>query len=247
MSVLLNPYALGAGVVTDPSFSSVVLLVGGNGVDASTSFTDESSFAHALTANGNAQVDTAQSVFGGASILLDGSGDWVSAGDSAHWDMGSGEFTVEGFVMFASGTAADRAIVGQWDVFDPAFGVSTTSGGRFDFSVYDPAVGLRRANANFVTAANTWYYFCGQRILGSPDTVSLHTGVPGGTATQLASQTIVNGHALGNSGEQMRIGAFGGSSRQYLNGWVDEVRVTKGVARYGTGSFSVPTAAFPRS
>jgi len=30
----------------------------------------------------------------------------------------------------------------------------------------------------------------------------------------------------------------------YLNGWIDEMRITKGVARYG-GDFTPPTAAFP--
>lgn len=32
-----------------------------------------------------------------------------------------------------------------------------------------------------------------------------------------------------------------------MNGWLDEVRITKGVARYSLDSgFAVPTAAYPR-
>ncbi len=36
--------------------------------------------------------------------------------------------------------------------------------------------------------------------------------------------------------------------KHFLIGWLDELRITKGVARYASdGGFTVPTAAFPRS
>jgi hypothetical protein len=86
---------------TDPNFASVVLLVGFDGSDGSTTFTDESGAAHALTAVGNVQVDTAQSKFGGASGLFDGAGDAITAADSAAWHFGTGDFTVEAWVRFS--------------------------------------------------------------------------------------------------------------------------------------------------
>jgi len=57
--------------------SSTKLLSHCNGADTSTSFPDSSFSAHSVTANGNAQVDTAESQFGGASALFDGSGDFL--------------------------------------------------------------------------------------------------------------------------------------------------------------------------
>ena len=40
------------------------------------------------------------------------------------------------------------------------------------------------------------------------------------------------------------LGIFGGNA---LDGWLDEVRITKGIARYKTDrGFTAPTAAFPR-
>lgn len=39
-----------------------------DGADGSTTFTDSSAGAHTITAHGNVQIDTAQSVFGGASV-----------------------------------------------------------------------------------------------------------------------------------------------------------------------------------
>jgi hypothetical protein len=39
-------------------------------------------------------------------------------------------------------------------------------------------------------------------------------------------------------------GIFGGAQ---LDGWIDELRITKGTARYASdGGFSVPSAAFQR-
>ena len=55
--------------------------------------------------------------------------------------------------------------------------------------------------------------------------------------------------ALVNNGTSLYVGqeqSGGGSSR--FRGHLDEMRITKGVARYGSGSgFTPPTAAFPRS
>src|SRR3990167_9675179 len=71
------------------------LLLHCDGVDAATSFPDVSASAHTVTANGNAQVDTAQSKFGGASLIVDGTGDYLSVPDHADWDFGTGDFTVD--------------------------------------------------------------------------------------------------------------------------------------------------------
>ena len=65
-----------------------VALLHMDGADTSTTFTDES--GKTWTANGNAQIDTAQSVFGGASGLFDGTGDYLSASDHADWQLDGG-------------------------------------------------------------------------------------------------------------------------------------------------------------
>jgi len=66
-------YRKGGAAGGDPEWANVLSLVHFNGADASTSFPDEK--PNTWTANGNVQVDTAQSVFGGASGLFDGNGD----------------------------------------------------------------------------------------------------------------------------------------------------------------------------
>ena len=59
------------------------LILAMNGSDGSTTFTDTSAYSRSVTANGNAQISTAQSVFGGASALFDGSGDYLTIADAS--------------------------------------------------------------------------------------------------------------------------------------------------------------------
>jgi hypothetical protein len=59
-------------VPVDPQFGSVSLLLHGDGTNGSTTITDNSPTPKTVTAVGNAQISTAQSKFGGASILFDG-------------------------------------------------------------------------------------------------------------------------------------------------------------------------------
>jgi len=66
--------------------SSIKLILSFDGTDGATSVTDESQSAHTVIFNGNAQLDTAQKKFGTASLLLDGTGDYLTVPDSSDWD-----------------------------------------------------------------------------------------------------------------------------------------------------------------
>jgi hypothetical protein len=78
-----------------------------DGSDASTTITDSNSggSAHTWTAAGNAQIDTAQYKFGGASGLFDGTGDWVTTPDHADFTLGSSDFTID---LLVSGECGKR-------------------------------------------------------------------------------------------------------------------------------------------
>jgi hypothetical protein len=61
-------------------------------------------------------------------------------------------------------------------------------------------------------------------------------------ASNTFTQTMQNGTGV------MGIGRVPTFTTFDLNGWLDEIRITKGVARYASDSgYTVPTAAFPRS
>ena len=61
----------------DPYYGNVSLLLYGDGANGSTTITDSSPTPKTVTAVGNAQISTAQSKFGGASIAFDGAGDYL--------------------------------------------------------------------------------------------------------------------------------------------------------------------------
>src|SRR5690606_29617491 len=67
------------------------------GSDGSATFTDSNigGAAKTWTANGNAQIDTAQSKFGAASGLFDGTGDYITTPDHNDFTLGSSDFTID--------------------------------------------------------------------------------------------------------------------------------------------------------
>ena len=73
-----------------------------NGEDGSSSFPDDSGHSRTITRVGTAQVDTAQSKFGGAALLCDGNSDYLSVTDFTELDLGSADFTFDFWVKFAS-------------------------------------------------------------------------------------------------------------------------------------------------
>lgn len=231
----------GGGGGGDENFASTVLLLGFDGADGATATSDESAVARgAPTFNGNAQLDTAQQKFGTASLLLDGSNDFIEYADSTDWEFGSGAYTVETWVRFPA-AAINAAIIGNWGATGGEqawhlallFGVLT-----FRFRIVSTAdIDITYA---WSPSANTWYHLAVDREASGGKTRLYLNG------TMVGSSTNTSALYAGSGG--IVIGSWRSSSAYDFNGWVDEVRITKGVARYASDSgFSVPTEAFPRS
>lgn len=229
----------------DPYFANVVLLCDFEGADGSTTFTDQSLAPHTLTANGNAQVDTAQFKFGAASYLSDGTGDYISSPDSADWRLSaanSDQFTIEFWIRPSSTTPSNRAIAGQDSGIGGQswlFWLDTTGSGQLtlwratngsDFAALATSSGL--------TWAVQWYHVAVDK--DSSGKVRIYRD-----GVMVASATPANS-AFFDSGAALNIGAHASGTRAW-NGHLDEPRITKGVARFASDSgFTVPTAAYPR-
>lgn len=208
-----------------------------NGTDASTTFTDSSSSGHTMTANGDAQIDTAQSVFGGASGLFDGN-DYVSASDSDDFYFGTDDFTID-FRVRWNGTPGETGFIGQsngggsqpkWGFYWNVSGLSATNKLYF----------LDQNGSNSVTATTTW--------LPSADTWYHVAIVRNGNnwyffvdGTQIGT-TVSNSHTVQQVSSELRVGSDG-EDYKYLTGWLDEVRISKGIARW-TSNFTPPTEAY---
>jgi hypothetical protein len=221
-------------------FSNVSLLLHGDGTNDSTVIRDSSSRMNTVTAVGNARISTAQSKFGGASIAFDGNNDWLSLSNAA-LALGSGDFTVECFVRWAGDTIT---------------GI-TASSNVIDFRTAEPSSQfyvLIRASA--VSEPQTFQYFVnGAARITSTTTATLNTWRHIAVAKSSATTTMyVDGVSQGTWADSTnytsttatiggRFAAISGDQRS-LNGYIDDLRITKGVARY-TANFTPPTAPFP--
>ena len=224
--------------LADPSFSSVSLLMHMDGTSGSTVFTDSSSNHFAVTPGGNAQITTTQSKFGGASAAFDGTGDYLSVPDAAAFAFGAGAFTIEAWVRF-SATAGAFTIASQFATTTTNYSWSyswtnTNNGPTFTYST----TGTTRtaATRTFIVTANTWYHFAVTRSANS--LYFFADGALLGTVAMTAGATLFDSTA------PVLIGA--GSSTtpaSFMNGYIDDLRITKGVARY-TAAFIPPTKAF---
>ena len=214
-------------------YDDSVLYIDGDGTDASTTFTDEAKSHHTITANGDAQVDTAQSKFGGASMQFDGSGDYLSMPDSDDWDFGDGDFTIDMWVRIAN-TSTKHEFIGQgssegtrWSLFfHNSWGMqfnAQTSGTPY-ISLYEPSP------AGW--SADTWYHVA---IVRSGDDFSIYKD-----GTEVASST--DSSAMPNESASLMVGAGWDSSSFRTSGHIDDLRITKGLARWTT-NFTPPTSA----
>ena len=235
---------------SDPDFDSVSLLLHGDGTNGSTTFIDSSNNSHTVTANGDAEISTTQSKFGGASMYFDGSGDYLSIPDSDQFEIGSGDFTFEAWIYLTGYSAAYQ---GQYYVAEIICKDSGSTGRGFTFYVLGTStswtnlrVGLFSSNTNLlVTSAttsfnlNTWYHVAGVRNGTSLRLYKNGVDVGGGTNATTVQNTTT---AVTVGSENPYFIATGNA--YYFPGYIDDLRVTKGVARY-TSNFTPPTAPLP--
>jgi hypothetical protein len=219
----------------DPDFASVSLLLHMDGSNGSTTFTDSSSNALTVTANGNAQISTAQSKFGGASALLDGTDDVLTIPDNSVFDFGSSSFTIEGWIYQTTPTTGLRLLYVKRTIPSPGIASVAVAVNAGVITAW-AASGTTSWNIlNGVTfgsvTVNTWTHFALVR------NGNAFTGYLGGVGTSLgaSSATIINTNSSASiGGDSDGTNAFAG--------YIDELRITK-VARYTT-NFTPPTAAF---
>ena len=186
---------------------------------------------------GNAQISTAQSKFGGSSIAFDGSGDYLVASDTPAYDFGSGNFTIE-FWIYRAATGdfmpIEKTINGQFGSWYIQF---TTATNVISWNCSSTGASNNMFNnVSFGTlpSLNTWYHVAVVR------NGSAFTGYINGTGTSIGTSTAT----IFKSTYGITVGAHNGSASFYLNGYMDDIRITRGIARY-TANFTPPTAPFP--
>ena len=165
---------------------------------------------------------------------FDGSDDQLNIPDSTDWDLGNGDFTLETWIKSTQPTNSYKTALGQWTTHtSPDYGwairyssIDIGNGWSFFYST---------TGSNYITTLGSdigdgkWHHIAVTRTGGN-----LRTFTDGVLNTTRSTTDTFN-----NSGTTMKIGGQG-SSGNYFNGQLSNVRLVKGTALY-TSSFTPPT------
>ena len=229
------------GEAGDANWTDVSLLLPLDGANAATSTTDESDNNHSITFAGDAQISTAQSKWGGSSLLFDGS-DYVYAANSTDFQFGTtGDFTVE-FWLYPLSLGADNGLFSTHQSGSTGFSINIRgSTGRID--CYGGGQGTFIGTSDVAAgkiSQDVWTHLALVRSSGIIKLYKNGTLMSGGTYDQAAGAVDTDGTSGAYLG-QFYANNYNGQF--CLNGYMDDVRVTKGVARY-TSNFTPPAEAF---
>ena len=209
-----------------------VVLLHMNGADASTTFTDES--GKAWTRAGAAQIDTAQSKFGGASgLFAAGTTDDINTPDLDIWQLDDGsnstKWTVDFWCRFNGdpgvaimGFISQRsAAATQWNI--------RLNNNALELNNGDGSIAMTKA---WNPATAVWYH-----VAVVKDGTTYYMFVDGTLLTSSYSSNAV----LQNVPDTLKIGKSG--TADYFTGWLDEFRISRGIARWTTG-FALPVGEY---
>jgi hypothetical protein len=190
---------------------------------------------------GNTQVSTTQAKWGASSMKFDGNADFlVNNGNTNSFAFGTGNFTIE-FWMYPTNPALGfvQSIYDQRPTSTQGLYPTIYFDGSGNILYYTNSV--NRITGSTISA-NAWYHIALTRS---------------GTSTKLfingtqSGSTYTDSNNYINSSGRPWIGQFSDSTSPLItnalncfNGYIEDLRITKGVARY-TANFTAPTAAFP--
>jgi len=220
------------------------LLLHCDGADASTTFTD-SAGGHTVTGAGNAQIDTAQSVFGGASLLLDGTGDSLSSVDSADWDINAvltESWTIDWRQKFNATTGLQN-IINQFVSSNTYWRVIHFDGNGFAFQAIVSGGDYVILDYGGEINDTNWHHVALVKVGGASSALwAMYVD-----GTQVSYLSVGSGSVYNYTGS-LYIGELNGGN--YFNGWMDELRIQK--SNYfnanpnagKTDTITVPSAAY---
>ena len=218
--------------VSDASYSSVSSLLHLNGANGSTVFTDNAPTPKTWSSVSSAALSDSNFRFGTASLSLNGTSQYISTPQSTDFDFGTGDFTIEAWVYRNS--TATFSIFGKTLSAVTSLYLYCGGSGGTQLILFTSGVNLNAGNV----PAGAWIHVAATRASGT--TRIFVNGSVAGTSTGQATSVSVSGAAT--------IGSFfdGTTASNFANGLIDEMRITKGVARY-TGAFSPQLYPFSNS
>ncbi len=218
---------LSTAIFGNDSFTKILLHF--DGTNASTTITDSNTggAAHTWTAAGNAQLSTANFEFPTSSLLLDGTGDWVTTPDSANYTLGSGDFTVDcwvkpavdGTLLYIAGQGNSTATFAT-----TSFLLRRTSANKLEALVSTGAAFVTVTGTVTSIVTGSWWHVA---LVRSGNVLTLYTnGIIQATGAFTGS--------VNDSANLFEVGAGGEVTTTPWNGNIDEFRLSVGVARWTT-------------
>jgi hypothetical protein len=174
---------------------------------------------------GDAKVSTAVSKFGGSSMAFDGTGDYLALPSGPQFYFGTGDFTAEAWI-YPTGGSGNRAVFSGNITNAFAFYINSTG------KIAVAKSGVVEIIASTTTISTSTFTHVATTRSGNTFRIFVN-GTLEATVTSSQDFTAFNDN---------RVGYESGSS--YYVGYIDDLRITKGVARY-TANFTPPTAALP--
>jgi hypothetical protein len=192
---------------------------------------------------GNAQLSTTVKKYGSASMAFDGSGDYLTAPDNVWASFGTGDFTVEGWVWLDStinpgrpdslktGTVFSTGSGSANDCSFAIYGNTSVAGVGLELYQASPSIAISAAST---VPTNSWAHIAfvrsGTTIYGFVNGVRSTLGTTSSTIGSSVAPKIGFANTTSYSNQ--------------FKGYIDDLRITRGVARY-TSSFTPPTAELP--
>ena len=231
----------GTAVYTSSFTPPTAPLTAISGTSLLTNFTNGAIFDNAMMNDletvGDAQISTSVVKYGTGSIALDGTGDNLFSSARQNLSFGTGNFTIECWFNWSSAPST-MAVMSSKNYYTVGANgnwlIRLTNQTGIAWASYDGQSNGVYLNCSISSmSVNTWYHLA---VVRSGTTVTLYLdGTSIGSVTD--SKSLIDGGVNG-----VYVGQGNGNSN--FNGYIDDVRITNGYARYTT-NFTPPTAAFP--
>jgi len=185
------------------------------------------------TVTNNNVTFSAPGKFGGYAGSFNGTSSYLSVPDSADFDFGSGDFTIDFWVNF-SDKSGQQAFVGKY-IHPIYFLFRKEADDTLAIFITDGVGDKSYATSSPVSISNgVWYHIA---LIRSVNTALIFFN---GVSQTLTGNTFSG--ALPTIATTLKIGSIDGA-QQFINGQIDEFRVSKGIARW-TSNFTPPTVAY---
>ena len=230
-------------VVTNGNDSFTKILLHFDGADTTNYAADhnQGGSPHYWVPNGQAQIDNAAFKFGGSSGLFDGTGDYWTTPDHADFTLGSGPWTFDAWFRVGAADGTNRWLMGQND----AAGSATSSSIRILRTAANTLQGQAYVGGSVFTVTSTSTFvnaggvFVHCEFSRTGDILQLRIN-----GVQEGGDVAITG-SINDSANAFSIGRTGEAVGDTWLGWIDEARLSVGVARH-TSNFTAPTAAYLR-